>query len=74
MNDDETKKSNLLLQLLHGSAGVSIRLAVEIAKRQITTEIVSEYIPTIYGVILESLREIGYYRVRAYSEWCPGGQ
>jgi len=37
-------------------------------------EIVSEFFPTIYGVILEPFREVGYYRVRAYSEWCPGGQ
>ena len=37
-------------------------------------EIVSECFPTIYGVILEPFREIGYYRVRAYSEWCLGGQ
>ncbi len=37
-------------------------------------EIESECIPTIYGVILEPLREIGYYRVRAYSTWCLGGQ
>jgi hypothetical protein len=37
-------------------------------------EIVSECIPTIYGVILEPFREIGYYHVRAYSEWCPNGQ
>ena len=35
--------------------------------------IISEYIPTIYGVILESLREPGYFLVRAYSEWCLGG-
>jgi hypothetical protein len=37
-------------------------------------EIVSEYIPTIYGMILEPFREIGYYRVRAYSSQCPGGE
>jgi hypothetical protein len=37
-------------------------------------EIVTECFPTIYGVILEPFREIGYYRVRAYSEWCLDGQ
>ena len=37
-------------------------------------EIVSECFPTIYGVILEPFREIGYYRVRAHSAWCPGGE
>lgn len=37
-------------------------------------EIESECFPTIYGEILEPFREIGYYRVRAYSAWCPGGQ
>jgi hypothetical protein len=37
-------------------------------------EIVSECFPTIYGVILEPFREVGYYHVRAYSEWCLGGQ
>jgi hypothetical protein len=37
-------------------------------------EIVTECFPIIYGVILEPFREIGYYRVRAYSEWCPDGQ
>lgn len=35
--------------------------------------IVSEYIPTIYGVILEPLREKGFFVVRAYSERCLGG-
>ena len=37
-------------------------------------EIVTECFPTIYGEILEPFREKGYYRVHAYSEWCPDGQ
>jgi len=37
-------------------------------------EIVSECFPTIYGFIFEPFREKGYFHVRAYSEWCPGGQ
>ncbi len=36
--------------------------------------IVSEYYPTVYGEILDPLREIGYYRVRVYSEWCLDGE
>jgi hypothetical protein len=36
--------------------------------------IVSEYIPTIYGEILEFLREPGYFLVRSYSEWCLDGE
>jgi hypothetical protein len=36
-------------------------------------QIVSEYIPTIYGVILEPLREKGFFLVRAYSERCLCG-
>ena len=36
--------------------------------------IVSEHIPTIYCVIIEPLREIGYYRVLAYSERCLDGE
>jgi hypothetical protein len=35
---------------------------------------VSENLPTIYGVLLEPFREKGYYHVRAYSAWCPGGE
>lgn len=37
-------------------------------------EIVTENLPIIYGVILEAVREKGYFRVRAYSAWCPYGQ
>ena len=37
-------------------------------------EIVSENLPTIYGVLLEPFREKGYYHVRAYSAWCPCGE
>ena len=37
-------------------------------------EIVSENFPTIYGVILEPFREIGYYRVQSYSAWCVEGE
>jgi hypothetical protein len=37
-------------------------------------EIISECIPTIYGVILEPFREKGCYRVRAYSAQCPVGE
>jgi hypothetical protein len=36
--------------------------------------VVTEYYPTVYGEILEAFREIGYYRVWAYSEWCLGGE
>jgi hypothetical protein len=36
--------------------------------------VVTEYYPTVYGEILEPFREVGYYHVRAYSEWCLGGQ
>ena len=37
-------------------------------------EIVTENLPIIYGVILETAREKGYFRVRAYSKWCPDGE
>jgi hypothetical protein len=36
--------------------------------------IVTECNPTVYGEILEALREVGYYHVRAYSEWCLDGE
>lgn len=36
--------------------------------------IVSEHIPTIYCEVIEPFREIGYYRVMAYSEQCLGGE
>jgi hypothetical protein len=35
--------------------------------------IVSEYYPTIYGVVTEAFREPGYYLVLAYSEWSLDG-
>jgi len=35
--------------------------------------VVTEYYPTVYGVILEPLREIGYYKVQAYSKRYPHG-
>ncbi|MCL4272057.1 MAG: hypothetical protein KJZ72_21045 [Anaerolineales bacterium] len=35
--------------------------------------IVTEYYPTVYGVILETLSEKGYFRVQAYSERIPYG-
>jgi hypothetical protein len=37
-------------------------------------EIESECAPTIYGEILESFREMGFYRVQAYSTRCLGGE
>jgi len=36
--------------------------------------IVSEYYPTVYGVILKPFRVIGYYSVLVYSEWCLEGE
>jgi len=41
---------------------------------EIASECISDCIPKIYGVILEPFREIGFYRVWAYSAWCPGGE
>ncbi len=36
--------------------------------------IVTEYYPTVYGVILESLQEKGYFLVQAYGERYPRGR
>ena len=35
--------------------------------------VVTEDYPTVYGQILEPLREIGYYKVKAYSKRYPYG-
>jgi hypothetical protein len=37
-------------------------------------EIVTENLPVIYGVVLEASHKNGFFRVRAYSTWCLGGE
>jgi hypothetical protein len=36
-------------------------------------QIITEYFPAIYGVVIEALRDIGYYTAVGYSTWYPNG-